>query len=157
MDWHTHINQHSLGRLLLNYKPCFKREGLPNHWQSLLKKLWVLHSNIHVLCPFSLPQWATLDILERLLWWLLGHEKFCYPPRPLSFYCLKFALFCGRYSFSCIVAECWWKNESYTDWYYRILLLSVLINSVTFVTDDFIFAKMERITKLLDKNLSQLR
>ena len=28
---------------------------------------------------------------------------------------------------------------------------------VTFATDDFISAKMERITKLLDKNLSQLR
>ena len=31
------------------------------------------------------------------------------------------------------------------------------VNSLTFVTDDFLFAKMERITKLLDKNLSQLR
>ena len=66
------------------------------------------------------------------------------------FYCLKFAPFCGRHSFLCIVAVCWWKNEAYTDWYYSILLLSVIINSVTFVTDDFIFAKMERITKLLD-------
>ena len=45
-----------------------------------------------------------------------------------------------------------------TDWYYSILLQSIIINSVTFVTDDdFIFAKMERITKLLDKNVSQLR
>ena len=45
-----------------------------------------------------------------------------------------------------------------TDWYYSILLRSVIINSVTFVTDDdFIFAKMEHITKLLDKNVSQLR
>ena len=41
--------------------------------------------------------------------------------------------------------------------YYSILLLSVIITSVTFVIDDFIFAKMERITKLLDKNVSQLR
>ena len=31
------------------------------------------------------------------------------------------------------------------------------VNSLTFVTDDFFFAKMERITKLLDKNVSQLR
>ena len=73
------------------------------------------------------------------------------------FYCLKFAPFCERHSFLCIVAVCWWKNEAYTDWYYSILLLSVIINGVTFVTDDFIFAKIERITKLLDKNVSQLR
>ena len=31
------------------------------------------------------------------------------------------------------------------------------VNSLTFVTDDFLFAKMERIIKLLDKNVSQLR
>ena len=31
------------------------------------------------------------------------------------------------------------------------------VNSLTFVTDDFLFAKMERITKLLRKNVSQLR
>ena len=31
------------------------------------------------------------------------------------------------------------------------------VNSLTFVTDDFLFAKMERVTKLLDKNVSQLR
>ena len=116
--------------MLFNCKPWFKTEGLPNHWQSLFKKLWVLHNNIHVKCPFFFPQCAILDILERLLWWVLGHEK--------------------RHSFLCIVAVCWWKNEAYTDWYYSILLLSVIINSVTFVTDDFIFAKMERITKLLD-------
>ena len=121
------------------------------------------------------------------------------------FYCLKFPPFCERHSFLCIVAVCWWKNEAYTDWYYSILLLSVIIkchvcnwckssattpfycleyapfceqhsflcivavcyysilllsviiNSVKFVTDDFIFAKMERITKLLDKNVNQLR
>ena len=73
------------------------------------------------------------------------------------FYCLKFTPFFERHSFLCIVAVCWWQNEAYTDWYYSILLLSVIINSVTFVTDDFIFAKMERITKLLDKNVSQLR
>ena len=154
------------------------------------------------------PQSATLDILERLLCWVLGHEKFCYHPLLLlkicpllwatllfmhcscmlmeersihrlilqyfatvsnyklchvcnwckssattPFYCLKFAPFCERHSFLCIVAVCWWKNEAYTDWYYSILLLSVIINSVTFVTDDFIFVKMERITKLLDKNV----
>ena len=85
------------------------------------------------------PQSAILDILERLL--------------TTPFYCWKFAPFCERHSFLCIVAVCWWKNEAYTDWYYSILLLSVIINSVTFVTDDFIFAKMERITKLLDKNV----
>ena len=68
-----------------------------------------------------------------------------------SFYCLKFAPFCGRHSFLCIVAVCWWKNEAYTDWYYSILLLSVIINSVTFVTDDFIFVKMERITKFTEQ------
>ena len=51
------------------------------------------------------------------------------------FYCLKFASFCGRHSFLCIVAVCWWKNEAYTDWHYSILLLSVIINRVTFVTD----------------------
>ena len=73
------------------------------------------------------------------------------------FYCLKFAPFSGRHSFLCIVAVCWWKNEAYTDWYYSILPLSVIMTCVTFATDDFIFAKMERITKLLDKNLSQLR
>ena len=84
---------------------------------------------------------------------VLGHEKFCYHPLLL----LKIFPFCGRHSFLCIAAVCWWQNEAYTDWYYSILLLSVIINSVTFVTDDFIFAKMERITKLLDKNVSQLR
>ena len=73
-------------------------------------------------------------------------------PYTTPFYCLKFAPFCGRHSFLCIVAVWWWKNEAYTDWYYSILLLSIIINSVTFVTD-FIFAKMERITKLLDKNV----
>ena len=71
------------------------------------------------------------------------------------FYCLKFTPFYERHSFLCIVAVCWWQNEAYTDWYYSILLLSVIINSVTFVTDDFIFAKMERITKLLDKNVAK--
>ena len=76
-----------MGWLLFNYKPWFKREGLPNHWQSLFKKLWVLHSNIHVKCPFSFPQCAILDILERLLWWVLGHEKFCYHPLLLLKIC----------------------------------------------------------------------
>ena len=71
------------------------------------------------------------------------------------FYCLKFAPFCGRHSFLCIVAVCLWKNEAFTDRYYSILVLPVIINSVTFVTDDFIFAKMERITKLLDKNVAK--
>ena len=32
-----------------------------------------------------------------------------------------------------------------------ILLLTVIINSLTFVTDDFLFAKMERIEKLLTR------
>ena len=132
--------------LLFNYKPWFKREGLPNHWQSLFKKLWVLHSNIHAWCPFSFPQCATLDTLERLLWWVLGHEKFCFHPVLL----LKICPLLWATLLLCIVAVCWWKNEAYTDWHYSILLLSVIINSVTFVTDDFIFAKMERITKLLD-------
>ena len=68
------------------------------------------------------------------------------------FYCLKFPPFCERHSFLCIVAVCWWKNEAYTDWYRSILLLSVIMNSVT---DDFIFAKMESITKLLDKNVAK--
>ena len=71
------------------------------------------------------------------------------------FYCWKFAPFCGRHSFLCIVAVCWWKKEADTDWYYSILLLSVIMNSVTFVTDDSIFAKMECITKLLDKNVAK--
>ena len=66
------------------------------------------------------PQSAILDILERLL--------------TTPFYCWKFAPFCERHSFLCIVAVCWWKNEAYTDWYYSILPLSVIINSVTFVT-----------------------
>ena len=74
---------------------------------------------------------------------------------PPPFICLKFAPFCERHSFLCIVAVCWWKNEADTDWYYSILPLSVIIKSVTFVTDDFIFAKMERITKLLDKNVAK--
>ena len=87
------------------------------------------------------PQSAILDILERLL--------------TTPFYCWKFAPFCERHSFLCIVAVCWWKNEAYTDWYYSILPLSVIINSVTLVTDDFIFAKMECITKLLDKNVAK--
>ena len=87
------------------------------------------------------PQSAILDILERLL--------------TTPFYCWKFAPFCERHSFLCIVAVCWWKNEAYTDWYYSILLLSVIINGVTFVTDDFIFAKMERTTKLLDKKVAK--
>ena len=83
------------------------------------------------------PQSAILHILERLL--------------TTPFYCCKFAPFCERHSFLCIETVCWWKNEAYTDWYYSyysILLLSVIINSVMFVTGDFIFAKMECITKL---------
>ena len=79
--------------------------------------------------------------------------NWCKSSATTPFYCLKFAPLCERHSFLCIVAVCWWKNEEYTDWYYSISLLSVLINSVTFVTDDFIFAKIERITKLLDKNV----
>ena len=132
--------------LLFNYKPWFKREGLPNHWQSLFKKLWVLHSNIHVKCPFSFPQCV-------LIFWNHCYGGFLAMKIPATtpFYCLKFAPFCGRHSFLCIVAVCWWKNEAYTDWYYSILLLSVIINSVTFVTDDFIFVKMERITKFTEQ------
>ena len=100
----------------------------------------VLHRNIHEYCadlmtPLLFPQSAIIDILERLL--------------TTTFYCWKFAPFCEGHFFLCIVAVCWWKNEAYTDWYYSILLLSVIINSVTYVTDDFIFAKMESITKLL--------
>ena len=91
---------------------------------------------------FFFPQSAILHLLERLL--------------TTPFYCCKFAPFCERHSFLCIETVCWWKNEAYTDWYYSyysILLLSVIINSVMFVTGDFIFAKMECITKLLDKNV----
>ena len=105
------------------------------------------------LMPAFFPSMCYSWYFERWLRWVLGHESSATTP----FYCLKFAPFCGRHSFLCIVAVCWWKNEAYTDWYYSILVLSVIINSVTFVTDDFIFAKMERITKLLDKNVSQLR
>ena len=120
-------------------KSCYFR-------QSLFKKPWVLHRNIHVECAdlitrLLFPQSAILDILERLL--------------TTPFYCWKFAPFCERHSFLCIVAVCWWKNEAYTDWYYSILLLSVIMNSVKFVTDNFIFAKMESITKLLDKNVAK--
>ena len=135
--------------MLFNCKPWFKTEGLPNHWQSLFKKLWVLHNNIHVKCPFSFPQCAILDILNDCYGGFLAMKSSATTP----FYCLKFASFCGRHSFLCIVAVCWWKNEAYTDWYYSILLLSIIINNVTFETDDFIFAKMERITKLLGKNV----
>ena len=93
---------------------------------------------------FLFPQSAILHLLERLL--------------TTPFYCCKFAPFCERHSFLCIETVCWWKNEAYTDWYYSyysILLLSVIINSVMFVTGDFIFAKMECITKLLDKNVTK--
>ena len=79
--------------------------------------------------PVFFSQCAILDILERLLWWVLGHETFCYHPLLL----LKICLFCRRHSFLRIVAVCWWKNEAYKDWYYSFLLLSVIINSVTFV------------------------
>ena len=156
--------------------------------------------NARILWPvYFSPQSAILDILERLLatpfhcwkfapfcerhsflcivavcWWkneaytdwyysilLLSviikcHVcNWCKSSATTPFYCLKFAPFWERHSFLCIVAVCWWKNEAYTDWYYSILVLSVIINSVTFVTDDFIFAKMESIKKLLDKNVAK--
>ena len=101
--------------------------------------------------PVFFPSMCYSWYFERWLRWVFEHESSATTP----FYCLKFAPFCGRHSFLCIVAVCWWKNEAYTDWYYSILVLSVIINSVTFVTDDFIFAKMERITKLLDKNVAK--
>ena len=101
--------------------------------------------------PVFFPSMCYSWYFERWLRWVLEHESSATTP----FYCLKFAPFCGRHSFLCIVAVCWWKNEAYTDWYYSILVLSVIINSVTFVTDDFIFTKMERITKLLDKNAAK--
>ena len=132
MDWHTHINNIHWGGCCLTISlPWFKREGLPNHWQSLFKKLWVLHTNIHAWCPFPFPQCAILDTLERLLWWVLGHEKFCFHPLLL----LKICPLLWATLLLCIVAVCWWKNEAYTDWHYSILLLSVIINRVTFVTD----------------------
>ena len=115
--------------LLFNYKPWFKREGIPNHWQSLFTKLWVLHSNIHVYTRFLSP-----DVLF-LIYWNDCYGRFLAMKSSATtpFYCLKFAPFCERHSFLCIVAVGWWKNEAYTDWYYSILLLSVIINSVTFV------------------------
>ena len=69
------------------------------------------------------------------------------------FYCLKCAPFCERHSFLCIVLYVDGRTKHCRDWYYSILLLSIIINSVTFVTDDFIFAKIERIIKLLHKNV----
>ena len=132
MDWHTHINNIHWGSCCLTISlPWFKREGLPNHWQSLFKKLWILHSNIHVWCPFSFPQCAILDTWNDCY----GGFSAMKSSGSIPFYCLKFAPFYGRHSFLCIVAVCWWKNEAYTDWHYSILLLSVIINRVTFVTD----------------------
>ena len=118
---------------------------------------WVIERRTHnctatfMLMPVFFASMCYSWYFERWLRWVLEHESSATTP----FYCLKFAPFCGRHSFLCIVAVCWWKNEAYTDWYYSILLLSVIINSVTFVTDDFIFAKMESITKLLDKNVAK--
>ena len=36
---------------------------------------------------FLFPQSAILDILERSLWWVLSHEKFCYHPLLLLKIC----------------------------------------------------------------------
>ena len=110
------------------------------------KIIWSLSTlNIHVKCPFSFPQRAILDILEQLLWWVLGHEKFCYHLLLLLEICLLLwatLLFMEERSIHRLILQYFATVSNY---------------SVTFVTDDFIFAKMERITKLLDTNVSQLR
>ena len=135
-----------MGWLLFNYKPWFKREGLPNHWQSLFKKtLGITQQHSCKMPVFFPPMCYSWYFWNDCYGGFLAMKSSATTP----FYCLKFASFCGRHSFLCIVAVCWWKNEAYTDWYYGILLLSIIINNVTFETDDFIFAKMERITKLL--------
>ena len=38
--------------------------------------------------PYLSPQSANLDILERLLWWVLGHEKcFSHSKKNSSYFC----------------------------------------------------------------------
>ena len=104
---------------------------------------------------FLFSQFAILDISGRLLWWVLGHEKFCLRLLRLL---LKFVPFCERHSFLCIVAVYMLMEE-------RSIHI-IILTFQYFITDSklshvfnwwFLLAKMEPITKLLDKNLSQLR
>ena len=104
---------------------------------------------------FLFSQFAILDISGRLLWLVLGHEKFCLRLLRLL---LKFVPFCERHSFLCIVAVYMLMEERSI----HIIILTLQY----FITDSklshvfnwwFLLAKMEPMTKLLDKNLSQLR
>ena len=88
MDWRTHINNIHRGGCCLTVSLDLKRKDYQITGNPCLKNFWVLHNNIHVKCPFSFPQCAILDILERLLWWVLGHEKFRNHPLLLLKICL---------------------------------------------------------------------
>ena len=105
---------------------------------------------------FLFSQFAILDILGRLLWWALGHEKFCLRLLRLL---LKFAPFCERHSFLCIVAVYMLMAER--SIHIMILTLQYFISdsisSLTFVIDDSPSRKQNPYYKLLDKNVSQLR
>ena len=105
---------------------------------------------------FLFSQFAVLDISGRLLWWVLGHEKFCLRLLRLL---LKFVPFCERHSFLCIVAVYMLMEER--SIHIMILTLQYFItdsiSSLTFVIDDSPSRKENPYYKLLDKNLSQLR
>ena len=142
MDWHTHINNIHWGGCCLTISLDLKGKDYQITGNPCLKNFGYCTATFMYNTRFLSPDELFLIFWSDCYGGFLGMKSSATTP----FYCLKFAPFCGRHSFLCIVAVCWWKNEAYTDWYYSILLLSVIINSVTFVTDDFIFAKMERIT-----------
>ena len=149
MDWHTHINNIHWGGCCLTISLDLKGKDYQITGNPCLKNFGYCTATFMYNARFLSPNVLFLIFWNDCYGGFLAMKSSATTP----FYCLKFAPFCERHSFLCIVAVCWWKNEAYTDWYYSILVLSVIINSVTFVTDDFIFTKMERITKLLDKNV----
>ena len=147
MDWHTYINNIHWGGCCLTTSLDLKGKDYQITGNPRLKNFGYCTATFMYNARFLSPNVLFLIFWNDCYGGFLAMKSSATTP----FYCLKFAPFCGRHSFLCIVAVCWWKNEAYTDWYYSILLLSVIINSVTFVTDDFIFVKMERITKFTEQ------
>ena len=153
MDWHTHTNNVHWGDCCLTISLDLKGKDYQITGKPCLKNFGYCTATFMYNARFLSPNVLFLIFWNDCYGGFLAMKSSATTP----FYCLKFTPFFERHSFLCIVAVCWWQNEAYTDWYYSILPLSVIINSVTFVTDYFIFTKMERITKLLDKNVSQFR
>ena len=101
---------------------------------------------------FLFSEFAILGILRRLLWWALGHEKFCLRLLRLL---LKFAPFCERHSFLCIVAVYMLMEER--SIHIMILTLQYVItdsrSSLTFVIDDCFSQKWNPYYKITGQEL----